>query len=272
MKKIKIIVLVMMIVLLIGILRGQQIVNTKYQIDTGSNLDVKISQISDFHSNDNPKQVERIISLTKASSPDYIVLSGDILESFEMISTLEFVDDLQEIAPVIYARGNHEDQYDTYQEFEAELKNRDVIVLDNAVYQTNGLNFIGFADLDTAYINSNEQFNLDYCETMKVNLGDLIDENMYNVLIAHRPNYLDCYQELGADLVLAGHAHGGQWQIPMTDIGLIAPDDGLFTNNVHGLKVQGETKLVINSGTSNPYAPIIPRLFNPMEVVTIELN
>ncbi len=259
------------IIILSGTFIGSRVVTTRYEVKTGLNTELRLVQIADYHSNQSERDNKEIIEQTKEANPDYIILNGDILESEDMSSTLEFVKSLTDISQVIYSRGNHDDQYGTYDEFVKELNKINVITLENEVYQVGDYNIIGFEDLDEAYITKNQNFNDEYCQQLEDELGNLTDVNKYDILIGHRPNYLDCYSRIGFDLVLSGHAHGGQWQMPFSDVGLIAPDDGLFTNNVYGLKQKGETKQIISAGTSNPYRPVIPRLFNPKEIVVIDL-
>lgn len=228
-----------------------------------------IAQISDFHSN--ARQAEKIVSKTAKQNPDYILLTGDILEAESMDQTVEFIAQLTQIGQVIYARGNHDDQYQTLDIFKDKLAELGVIVLGAESYQTEDLNFIGIEDIDQARLNQHNQFADDYREII-ASYDQAVDAEKYNILLGHRPNYLDGYSKLNVDLVLSGHAHGGQWQIPFTNIGVIAPDEGLFPTNVHGLKVSDNTTQIISSGTSNPYGLFIPRFFNPEEIVVVNLN
>lgn len=260
---------------IIGLLIVDGIINQYYIATTTYNLksdkiteDYTFAQISDYHSNS--RQSQKIIDITAASNPDYILLSGDILESDEMKPTLEFIKNLQAIAPVIYARGNHDDDYQTYTSFTQQLSEMGVIVLNSTNYEIDDLNFIGIEDFSGANLFEKTEFTQIYNDYIGQH-KQLVNESKYNVLLAHRPNYLEAYSQLGVDLVVSGHAHGGQWQIPFTDIGLVAPDEGFLPTHVHGLDSQGTTTQIISSGTSNPYGPIFPRLFNPEEVVVINV-
>lgn len=270
----KLIIASLCLVLVTSVISG--VINSVYIKTTSYNLKsdkienrYRFVQISDYHSN--TSQSQKIIDITTENNPDYILLSGDILESEEIEATVDFVSSLLEIAPVIYARGNHDDDYGTYNQFKQELNSLGVIVLDSTNYQIDELNFIGIEDFSGANLFKKSSFAEVYNQYIDSH-NQFVSEEQYNILLAHRPNFLQSYSTLGVDLVVSGHAHGGQWQIPFTDIGLVAPDEGLFPTHVHGLETKGDTTQIISSGTSNPYGPLIPRLFNPEEVVVIELQ
>ncbi|MCI6317034.1 MAG: hypothetical protein MR877_07735 [Spirochaetia bacterium] len=81
------------------------------------------------------------------------------------------------------------------------------------------------------------------------------------------------YLSYDYDLILAGHAHGGQWKLPFAKNGLYAPMQGLFPKYSGGLydfKKQGSV-LIVSRGLSHQI-PNIPRFFNPPELVVIEIR
>ena len=88
----------------------------------------------------------------------------------------------------------------------------------------------------------------------------------YKILLCHHPEYVPRYlKNRHIDLILSGHAHGGQWRYysPLRKEwrGLYAPGQGLLpklTGGVHG-------NLIISRGLSNN--ALIPRLNNPPELV-----
>ena len=67
------------------------------------------------------------------------------------------------------------------------------------------------------------------------------------------------------DLVLAGHAHGGQ--VRVFGRGLYAPGQGLLPKYTHGVI---DHRMIVSAGASNSVS--IPRWGNPCEVLRIELD
>ena len=90
----------------------------------------------------------------------------------------------------------------------------------------------------------------------------------YKVLLAHRPEYFDVYAG-NVDLVLSGHAHGGQFRIPFIG-GLVAPGQGFFPEYDAGLFSEGSTTMIVSRGVGNSIIPI--RLNNRPEIVVAELK
>lgn len=253
-----------------GIVNNFRIVETDYQITSDKvDQDYTFALITDYHSE--TKDNDKIFNIIKQKEPDYILLAGDILDSEAMDETVDFVSQLTSISQVVYARGNHDNDYQTYDQFKTAIADLGVITIDSSNYQTEDLNFIGLEDYSGANFGYSQSFADSYIPYIE-SYEQYVSTDKFNVLLAHRPNFFEAYQNLGVDLVVSGHAHGGQWQIPFTSIGLIAPDEGLFPTNVEGLETKGGVTQVISTGTSNPYGPVIPRLFNPREVVIIDVE
>ena len=104
-------------------------------------------------------------------------------------------------------------------------------------------------------------------------LRTMTEENenpdVLTVLLAHEPQYLDEYARCGVDLVLTGHAHGGQFRLPWIG-GVVAPDQGFFPTYTEGIFTQDNTTMIISRGLGNSVIPV--RLFNDPEIVTVTLH
>ena len=89
------------------------------------------------------------------------------------------------------------------------------------------------------------------------------------MVLSHRPELLSSYAKGGVDLVFSGHAHGGQFILPLIG-GLYAPGQGFFPKYTQGIITQDRTNLVISRGVGNSAFPF--RLNNRPEVVLVTLQ
>lgn len=109
----------------------------------------------------------------------------------------------------------------------------------------------------------NPEPNLDWLEEFE-------QQSCYKILLCHHPEYVPRYlQNRSVDLILSGHAHGGQWRYysPLDKCfhGVYAPGQGLFPKLTEGML----GNQIISRGLSNN--SVIPRLWNPPELVYINL-
>lgn len=88
----------------------------------------------------------------------------------------------------------------------------------------------------------------------------------FKVLLDHHPeNYKPYTKSRDIDLILSGHAHGGQ--IRLLGKGLYGRSQGFLPKYDGGLF---DKKLVVSRGLANTLP--IPRLWNPTELVLVELK
>ena len=91
----------------------------------------------------------------------------------------------------------------------------------------------------------------------------------YKILFSHRPEVFETYVERKMNLVLCGHAHGGQFRLPFLG-GMVAPNQGLFPKYDGGLYKKESTTMVVSRGIGNSIIPV--RFNNRPEVVMIILH
>ena len=101
-------------------------------------------------------------------------------------------------------------------------------------------------------------------EIVKVEL----DNTKYNILLSHRPELFDTYVEKKINLILTGHAHGGQIRIPFIG-GIVAPNQGFFPKYTSGVIEKNKTTMVVSRGIGNSIIPL--RINNRPELVVITL-
>lgn len=96
------------------------------------------------------------------------------------------------------------------------------------------------------------------------------NERAYRILLCHRPERTDAYAESGFELVLCGHAHGGQVRVPYLVNGLYAPNQGLFPKYAGGCyQLENDVSMIVSRGLCRNE---LPRIFNPPELVIVELK
>ena len=93
-------------------------------------------------------------------------------------------------------------------------------------------------------------------------LSDFAAQPGFHVLLSHHPEYWPLIPS-SIELVLSGHAHGGQWRF--FNRGVFAPSQGWWPKWTKGVY---EGRLVISAGLSN--TTWVPRIGNPTEVVYLE--
>ncbi|MBQ2802504.1 MAG: metallophosphoesterase, partial [Lachnospiraceae bacterium] len=96
-----------------------------------------------------------------------------------------------------------------------------------------------------------------------------VDTKDFTLLLAHEPQYINKFSTYDIDLVLAGHAHGGQVRLPFIG-GLVAPEQGFFPEYTEGVYKKNDTTMIVSRGLGNSIIPL--RVFNYPEIVYIELG
>ncbi len=237
----------------------------------------RIAQVSDLHNDVFGKDNVRLTEKLSESDPDIIVLTGDLIDSRRTNTAVavDFARQALQIAPVYYISGNHESRMvDTFEQLADELEQLGVCVLrDEAVtVEKDGaeIQLIGLDDIGFYYTVYQERLSGMTREELALeNISRLRDEEMYSVLLSHRPELLEVYAESGCDLVFSGHSHGGQVRLPVVG-GLYAPGQGFLPEYDGGVYTSGFTSMVVSRGVGNSLMPV--RFNNRPEIVVAELQ
>ena len=230
-----------------------------------------IAQVSDLHNAEFGDGNQRLLDMLREAEPDMIAITGDLIDSrrTDLAVALAFAKEAVQIAPCYYVSGNHEARVSEYRELKAGLAAAGVTVLDNAQVK------IEVSGESITVIGVNDpSFSADYlpgdAAVIDQKLSELAAEDPgFTILLSHRPELFDTYVDHDIDLVLSGHAHGGQFRLPLIG-GLVAPNQGLFPKYDAGLYSEGNTNMIVSRGIGNSIIPV--RFNNRPEVVLIELE
>ena len=231
----------------------------------------RIAHVSDLHNAEMGDHNEKLLTLLREAEPDIIAVTGDLIDSrhTDIEVAVRFMEEAVKIAPCYYVTGNHEARVSGYAELRAGLIELGVTVLEDerVELEKDGqtITVLGVNDpsFQTDYLFGDAE------AVMASKLQALMDEtDAYTVLLSHRPELFDIYVESGADLVLSGHAHGGQFRLPFIG-GLVAPNQGLFPKYDAGQYTDNGTNMIVSRGVGNSIIPF--RFYNRPEVILIEL-
>ena len=234
-----------------------------------------LCQASDVHNEARGEGNAALLRALREAAPDLICITGDFLDSrrTDLDFALELAGQLAEIAPVVYVTGNHEARLKDLSALEAGLAARGVRVLrDDWMPLARGGEEIALIGLDDPGFAAGEDWTLaEGLDQTQARLSALLAQagDRFSLVLSHRPELLPAYAEAGADLVLSGHAHGGQVRLPGIG-GLFAPGQGILPRLTSGVHARGETRLVVSRGLGNSSFPL--RVFNPPEIVTVTLR
>ncbi|WP_163654621.1 metallophosphoesterase [Listeria sp. PSOL-1] len=244
----------------------------------------KFIQLSDLHSSKFGRANHKLLEIVKRVEPTGIFLTGDLLDGDEWIDVaISLVRKLVKICPVFYINGNHEQRSAFYEELLIFLKQAGVTILENehCLLEAEGETIVvagvtdpSFAleELEGEELTKSEKFKLGL-EVLKENIISAtknIREDQFTILLSHRPEFWALYQTMPVDLILAGHAHGGQIRLPFTE-GLFAPGQGFFPKITAGSHQQNGRELIVSRGLGNSVF-FVPRVLNNPEVVVLTLK
>lgn len=255
----------------------------EYELSTCKDIGgpVKFVMLSDLHDTDVTHDGNRrLLRSIESINPDFVILAGDMITSYMQPSynsdvAFDFLRELANRFTVYYGVGNHEQRYKAEPERFAGKYDKLVEFV-----QKLGIHF-----LSDSYIDREEDkiriygFDIpidNYRRAVKTYLPEGIlndrfgdpDDNKYNILIAHNPDFFDDYAAFGPDLVLSGHLHGGIVAIPGIG-GVISPQLRLFPKYDFGTFTKGNTTMIVSRGIGWHTIPV--RIFNKAEIVSVTI-
>ncbi|MEG1524399.1 MAG: metallophosphoesterase [Clostridia bacterium] len=229
---------------------------------------VVIVLLTDLHACLYGQKQSDLISLVDAQCPDLVLFGGDMINhsgSYE--NTLTLISALAAKYPCYYVTGNHEIATRQVSKIKQQLLQANVTVLaGKTVTVTVCGQQLQLSGIDDFFY----QHRIYILPAQLRSASTNLDDALFSVLLAHRPDKYKWYLPYGYDLILCGHAHGGQVRIPGLLNGLYAPNQGLFPRYAGGEYSFDDQTMIVSRGLSKkPYW--MPRVFNPPELVVINL-
>lgn len=226
----------------------------------------KVLHLSDLHNKEFGLNQSILIEMTKELKPDIIAFTGDMVYDGRIDKTLIYFEQAIRICPVYAVSGNHEYYHRRYfDNFKERLTNLGVNLLENRAVEINRegeiINIIGVNDVN--FFKNKKDFakTIDFLTSQAQG---------FKILLSHMPHFVSAYQNSGADLVLSGHAHGGQIRLPLIG-GLFAPGQGPFPRYTSGLyRLKNDVSLIVNRGLGDSLFPW--RINNPPHMILITLR
>ncbi|MCZ8535080.1 metallophosphoesterase [Psychrobacillus psychrodurans] len=223
---------------------------------------VKILQISDLHDATFGENQEKLVKKVKKTDPDLIFITGDLIDSnrYNLDQSLELVRQIVDLAPIYYVTGNHEIATNDIENIKNSLTELGVNVLSNEEqiieHKGEDIRIIGIEDpLNGILVNEA--------------LSQFEENDLFTLVLSHRPETFQDYVDYKMDVVFSGHAHGGQFRLPGLG-GLVAPGQGLFPSYTAGMYSENNTHMIVSRGLGNSAIPV--RIFNSPEIVVVTLK
>ncbi|MBO4863051.1 MAG: metallophosphoesterase [Eubacterium sp.] len=259
----------------------RRIKTTEYTVDNGVPESLKgkcIAFLSDYHEAAGGLFEKDILRILKEEKPECVLLGGDMLNSNEDpsddLQCLKLINAMAKKHKVFYAYGNHEkklsiDYYDKGVDFERFLKRLDprVTVLRNDNVRLFDDVYIYGLDIPIEFYG-----RIHFPDLNKSVMAGLLGkkpEDAYTILLAHTPDFIKGYSGWGADLILAGHFHGGMVRLPLLG-GVISPRLRLFPKYDYGLYKEGNAVEIVTNGVGQHSVKI--KINNCPEVVIVRFK
>lgn len=230
--------------------------------------ELRIVHLSDLHGKRFGRHDEKLLSRIRQLRPDLILFTGDVVykRKPDIRRSLPFIRAAAEIAPFYFVSGNHEHWGNDYEGIVRQLCEAGAISLeDRAVTLPCGITLAGSIDggILPEIEGEKRAARRARVRSRMLPLKKLKGKGC-SILLSHRPELTDIYDELGFDLVLCGHAHGGQFRLPFVGA-VFAPGQGLFPKYTAGVHRFPHTTMVVSRGLGKSLFPF--RLFNCPEIV-----
>ncbi len=267
------------ICLFVAVLDCNRFVTVTYEIRSDKiTKPCRMVLLSDLHNKSFGRENSRLLQKIDELAPDEILVAGDMLTAtagHDYAPALTLMERLAGKYRIHYGMGNHEyrlrlypEQYPgMYEGYMLGLRSAGIEPLINERTYLPAWNVdVCGVEIDRRYY---KHFGRKPMEMAYLNkLLGAPRKDAFQVLIAHNPVYFETYAGWGADLVVAGHVHGGIMRLPVFG-GVLSPSLTLFPKYDGGRFENGKSTMILSRGLGSHTIPL--RIFNPGELVVIDL-
>lgn len=228
---------------------------------------VRIAVISDLHSCRYGEGQRGLVEMVESQHPDAVVFVGDIFDDrLPDERSQAFIASMVKKRPCIYVSGNHEFWSGRITGMKDWLRETGVTILEGECktlsIRGNEVCFCGVDD---------PTFIFDIWYKQLARADESSQGAPLRILLSHRPERPDDYAKYDFDLVVTGHAHGGQWRLPSVNRGTYSPDQHFFPKYADGVYTLSNGKpMLVGRGLARESSPV-PRFFNHPHVLIVDL-
>ena len=186
------------------------------------------------------RQLEKIVNKINEEQPDFVVVSGDWTYEPEDKLTDELRILRQIDCPIYSVNGNHDEQYPgpPIQELLAKaLFHNNVLDIENQIVEFDEVRMLGVGDLWAGKADMQQLRNL--------------PQDKPWILLAHNPDTVEMVPQLPSKpLMLSGHTHGGQIELPwitsyvMRKVSMLGHKKGYYQHDTANVFVTVGTGMV----------------------------
>ena len=225
--------------------------------------DLTFLHLTDIHCKDFGKNEKDVLKVAEEVDPDFIFLTGDIVDwqTKDWDACFSFLQELIQgrEGRVFAVYGNHEHRNPEFKKIKQLYKQSGMIVLENENVEISIGN-------ESFYLIGVDDPHLGFDDLGKAMAG--VKQDHFQVLLAHSPEIFRKAKQRSLDLVLVGHTHGCQVDLPfLCDYILPLEYDKQYAR---GLFYENDTYLYVNRGVGETFLPL---RFNSLpETLIITIN
>lgn len=259
-------IILVLLLLAFFIMWKKDLVVTEYTVAAPIDMDILI--LSDLHSMNFGEGQRELLDLVDSLDFDIITLPGDIFDdSVDDARGYEFAEGIKNYE-CYYILGNNEVLSGKAELHMKNMRSLGIHTLDDEkrviTKDTNRIAIYGFTDRDALSMK-------DLAGIVETSLDKESETYDYSIVLAHKPFARKYFGKFKADLVICGHAHGGQWRLPPINNGVFAPNQGIFPKYAGGVYEANGRYEVVSRGLARGLK-LVPRLNNPPEIVLLHLR